>query len=126
MKAKGLVLVFGMTVVGMLAAGAGCDLGSERHARLQAIEAELAAHRQQMAELKAQMAAERHTLSRAVSIIQSRVEDLDRTLSRASSEIWGDGSSTGAHLSTAQRTLTSLQAEVDALAKQLHAPQQAH
>lgn len=100
----------------------GCESSSERGARIKALERELATERQQIADLKAQLEAERRNLARAVTVIRSHVEDLDRTLSRAGAEIWGDGSSTGAQLSTAQRSMTSLQAELDSLVKQLQAP----
>ncbi len=103
----------------------GCHSSSERAARIEALEHELASERQQVAELKAQLEAEERNLARAVTLIQSHVEDLDRTLSRAGAEIWGDGSSTGAQLSTAQRSMASLKAELDNLAKQLQTPSRA-
>lgn len=106
--------------VGLLLAG--CDSASEGEARTEAIERELEVQRRQLVQLQSQLTAERERLSRLATTIQSRVEELDRTLNLASTEIWGDGSSTGSHLSTAKRTLDSLQAEVDDLVRHLNSP----
>jgi hypothetical protein len=97
----------------------GCDASSNRRIQLAAVQQELNTQRDEMQRLRAQVDAERQRLSRSIAILQSRVEDLDRIVNMASTEIWGNGSSTGARLSTAQRALADIRAEVVDLATAL-------
>ncbi len=101
---------------------AGCTASADRQARLQAMQVELDTQREELSRLQAEFDRERQRLSRSLASIQSRLEDLDRTLRLASAEIWGDGSSTGAHLAMAERTLTAARSDVDALARALRSP----
>jgi chromosome segregation ATPase len=103
--------------LGFLAVG--CSPSSEQQARSDALEAELHIQREELNRLRSELDADRRRLYRSIVEIQSRVEDLDRNLNMARLEIWGDGSSTGARLSTARRTLAYIQAEVDSLAMEL-------
>jgi outer membrane murein-binding lipoprotein Lpp len=105
---------------GVLAAG--CNSSSERQAQSEALAQQLQAQREELNQLRSKLAADRQRIQRTVVAIELYVEDLDRTLDRASAEIWGDGSSTGAHLSTARRSLDSLEAEVNSLVNDLLAP----
>ena len=75
--------------------------------------------RRELAQLRSELDAQREGTYRALAGIQSQLMDLDRTLSLASDEIWGDGSPTGARLSMARGTLTAVQAEVDDLSRQV-------
>ena len=100
---------------------AGCNSSAELKARSEALARELQTQREALNRLKSELDVDRQRIYRAVAGIQSHVEDLDRNLNRASAEIWGDGSSTGAHLATARRTLDALQAEMDALVNELRA-----
>jgi len=96
-----------------------CDSSSDRQAQEAARAGELRAQRDELQQLKSKLEAERQHVYRAVTGVQAQIADLDHVLKMASAEIWGDGSSTGSRLMTAQRTLTSIQAEVDALANRL-------
>jgi chromosome segregation ATPase len=100
---------------------AACNSSSERQAQIDVLAQELRAQRQELNQLRSKLDADRQRIQRAVLSIESYAEDLDRTLDQASAEIWGDGSSTGALLSTARRSLDSLQAEVNALVNELRA-----
>lgn len=99
----------------------GCDSSSEHQAPSEAIAQELQAQREELNQLRSELDAERRRIQRSITVIQSHVDDLNRSLKLASAEIWGDGSSTGSLLSTALRTLTSVQAEIDALGNALRA-----
>ena len=106
-----------MVMLGFLVAS--CGSSSDHQAQSQAFATELRVQREELNRMRSELDADRQRLYRSIAKIQSRMEDLDRTLKMASAEIWGDGSSTGARLSTAQHTLASLHAEVDALASVL-------
>lgn len=100
----------------------GCSSSSDQQARLDAMEHELCAQREELVRLRAEMSGDRQRLYRSVAAIQSGLEDLDRTLSLARAEIWGDGSSTGSRLSMAERALTSVRTKVDDLARLAGSP----
>lgn len=94
---------------------AGCRPGAEPATDRQALLDELRTQRETMHRLRAETGAERLRIYRAAVGIQGRVQELERNLSLAQTEIWGDGSPTAARLATAQRSPASLQAEVNAL-----------
>ena len=110
MKASPL-LAAALLACGIAGCRPGTDAATDRHALLD----ELRIQRETMHRLQAETAAERQRIHRAAVGIQGRVQELERSLSLAQTEIWGDGSPTAARLATAQRSLASLQAEVDAL-----------
>ena len=98
-----------------LLAGA-CRPSSARSAHEEALQTEVRVQREELQRLRSELDAERRALRRAVGDLQSRLEELDRTLRLASAEIWGDGSPTSARLAMAQRMLATARAEVDTLA----------
>ena len=97
----------------------GCRPTPDTSARTEALEQNVARQREELARLRSEFDAQRENTRRALVGIQSRLTDLHGILSLASAEIWGDGSSTGARLSMAQRALNTIQAEVDDLTGQL-------
>lgn len=96
-----------------------CHSGGRRSAQDENALVAMRSQIEELQRLRSSVDAERQRLYRAVAGIQSRIEELDRTLTMASAEIWGDGSPTSARLATAQRALASLRTEVEGLASEL-------
>jgi hypothetical protein len=76
-----------------------------------AVSAESAALRERSRALEAELA----RVGRRLATVEGYAEELDRTLKLASAEIWGQGTSTAQHLSTAQRLLGNMRAEIQHL-----------
>jgi len=108
-------------LVALVFLATGCGSSSEHQAQGEALASELRVQREELNRLRSELDADRQRIYRSIRVIQSHVEDLNRTLKLASAEIWGDGSSTGSLLSTALRSLDSMQVEVDALGNELRA-----
>lgn len=96
-----------------------CHSGGRRSAQDENALVTLRSQAEELQRLRASVDAERQRLYRSVAGIQSRIEELDRTLNLASAEIWGDGSPTSARLAMARRNLESIRSEIDGLVSEL-------
>ena len=114
---RGRTLLSVIVTLGLLLTA--CHSGGRRTAQEEAALMELRSQVEELQRLRTSVDAERQRFYRAVAGIQSRIEELDRTLNMASAEIWGDGSPTSARLATAQRSLASIRTEVEGLASEL-------
>lgn len=112
-----------LSILALVFLSMGCGSSSELQTQNKALLSELHERRADLKRIGFEIAAEHQRLSRSIAEIQLHVADLDRALQAASSEIWGDGSSTGVRLAAAQRALTSLKSEVDILASTFGATQ---
>lgn len=96
-----------------------CHSGGRRRAQDENALVALRSQAEELQRLRASVDAERQRLYRSVAGIQSRIEELDRTLNLASAEIWGDGSPTSARLAMARRNLESIRTEMEGLVSEL-------